>query len=391
MKTLHLYLTRQVVAALMLTVLVFTFVLMLGTVLKEVIGLLVSGQTGMLTVAKAVALLVPFVMVYSLPMGLLTATLLVFGRLSADQELTAVRAGGISLVSLITPVLLLSVGLSILSAAVNMEFAPRCRVAYLDLLVKSGTSRLSSLLPEKTYIRDLDTNAIVYVSKVRGTNLEDVFIYRLDQGKVVDYVRADTGNFWFDPIGHRLGGQLFNYNQILFIDGRETPHWFGSGSGRFEFTNETRQSSRRIDTADMTFGQLREEVRDLEARMGLAPDLSKLRTDEQRDKLRRAAVPKKKDLLLPLQVQMHRQVAFSFACIGFTLVGIPLGIRAHRRETTFGVAIALMLVLVYYTFLIVGQSMDTRPEMLPHLIVWLPNFIFQAVGIVLLWRANRGI
>ena len=387
-KTLHTYLVRQVLASLFLTVGVFTFVLLLGNVLREILTLLVSGHASLGTLAQAIGLLIPFVWVFALPMGLLTAMLLVFGRFSADHELTAARASGISLLSLITPVLLLSLLCCAVSALINMELGPQCRVAYVNLLFKVKGELLNAQLPEGRYIRDFP-GYIFYTEKNRGGKLENVTIVTLAKNE-------DDNTTTIMAPGGQLEIDAPNKQYILHLtDARSvtTGSRVAISSSpetilNFDMNSVTNKNYKpRI--SDLTFWQLRDELADLEGKIGRPPNA--VTNSAQLRKQLDAARKQRNDLTEPIRVEMNRQVAFSFACFGFTLVGIPLGIRVHRRETNIGVAIALGLVLIYYCFVLTGQALSARPEFAPHLIVWLPNFLFQAVGVVLLWRANRGI
>jgi lipopolysaccharide export system permease protein len=380
-------LTQQIIASLLMTVMVFTFVLLLGNALNDLLRLLVNGQVSFGLAAEAVGLLIPFVWVFALPMGMLTATLLIFGRFSADQELTAVRASGVSLLALVSPVLLLSLVLCAVSALVNMEVGPRCRIAYTRLRDRLGVELTTAHLPEGRFITDFP-NYIFYVGKNDQGNLKDVLVFSLNnETNWEQTVRADRGKLVVDAVNKRLNVTLFDAR--LISETRKAVGTFDTLPIELDLDPPKKNAYKpKID--DMTFFQLWDELRDVQRRLNLPMSLKDL-TPEQRAAKIREWHDRRNEFITPIMFHIHRQVAFSFACFGFTLLGIPLGIRVHRRETNIGIAIALVLVAIYYSFILIGSALNTKPQYLPHLIVWVPNFLFQAIGAVLLWRANKGV
>lgn len=390
MKTLHRYLLRQILATLLMTVAVFTFVLLLGNALRDILPLLMSQKASLWIVAEAFGLLIPFVGVYALPMGMLTATLLVFGRFSADQEYTAARASGISLISLSVPIIILSLLLCGLSAWVNLDLGPRSRVEFHRIKFRLMANLASIQLPAGRPVtfksgEEKPESYTISVGRNRNQQLEDVHLFQvLNETNLQMMVNAPRGRLEFDSTNRVAILRLFQA-QVIYV-ANEIP-MSGDITIRLDLQSF---KERKIGISDLTYYQLIDEMKAVEQRLSRPLELAHA---DAADKVAKKQVLRKQleDVTQPYRMQIHKRVAFSFACFGFTLIGIPLGIRVHRRETNIGIAIALLLVMVYYGLLIVAESLTNRPEFAPHLLMWLPNFVFQAVGAVLIWRANRGV
>ncbi len=451
MKTLHRYLLRELLAAIAVSVLVCTGLLLLGNLLKEILALLMSGQATLGLVIRGIGLLIPFVLAFSLPMGALAACLLVFGRLSADQELTAARANGISLWTLAVPALLLSLALCAVCAAVNMDLAPRCRVAYTRLFKELAQEKARVLIPAGRFVTHFP-GFVIYAERIEGDDIEDVLFFQIKNGRKVLDVRAPRARLelrkaegelrltfldgrmlqWVPQVASRSSAATNPLTEVVTntVDGALTnasvavdasppgrlippaeaeelpgedgpPSDFvaqpvagaGPGEGRGEVAAVA--VSRSEPAADGFWQPI--AMSELPVRIALPqtalsgglPSLSDMTFRQlltERSELLRLGI----EDVTPIEVHLHRQVAFSFASFVFALVGIPLGVRAHRRETSVGIALAIGLVLIYYAFLIAAQALATQPEAAPWMIVWLPNALFQLVGAWLLWRVNRG-
>ncbi|HUL51283.1 MAG TPA: LptF/LptG family permease, partial [Candidatus Nitrosotalea sp.] len=323
MKTLHLYLTRQVLAALALTVAVFTFVLVLSNVLREILFLLVNGQATIGLVFEAVGLLIPYLLAFALPMGMLTATLLVFGRFSADQELTAVRASGVSLLALITPVLLIGVAMSCVAGLVNLYLAPRSHDAYKNLIFRVGRTRPTVLIQENRFIDDFPGYGL-FVRKKSDTNLQEVLIYKVQDSRLESLIHAARAQLVPATTNNVIKLRLFDVDQQNFV-GSSAQH-AEEMTVSFEF-KALKAPVWKTDLGEMTFPDLRDKLRELEQLTVHGKPVEHATNEQLREQMRQLASAKA-DLTSMVRVKIHRQVALSFAPIAFTLIGIPLGVRA---------------------------------------------------------------
>ena len=86
---------------------------------------------------------------------------------------------------------------------------------------------------------------------------------------------------------------------------------------------------------------------------------------------------------------MNKRFSFPFSCIAFALIGVPLGITTHRRETSVGFATGLIVAIVYFLFIIIADTMRANPKIHPELLVWFPNVLFIALGGWLFYRLSK--
>ena len=210
MNLLDRHIFKNVLFACVGAVALFVFVLTLGNVIRDLLGHVLAGQLPLLPFLRLAWLWVPAMAIYALPIGILTGVLLTLGRLSADNEVTAMRAAGISLTRIARPVLVLGVLGAAGALYVNFESMPRARVQYETELADAVRSNPISFIRPKTFIREFK-GKVIYVGEKEGDVVRDIWLWELDsKGRVRRLVRAESGRIVYDAATNSLVPTLFN-------------------------------------------------------------------------------------------------------------------------------------------------------------------------------------
>ena len=380
MNLLDRHIFKSVLGTCAAAVALLAFVVALPNVIRDLIGPLLAGQLDLATFVRLVGLIFPFAVSFALPMGLLTGVLLTLGRLSADSEITAMRAAGISVARVARPVLILGVLCAAAGLYINFESMPRARVQYHKEFADAVRQNPMSFIVPKTFIRDFK-GCVVYVGEKQGAVLRDIWIWELDdQRRVRRLVRAESGRLDYDEATNSLVptftlAKIEERNPENPEDFSKSPKLASIGKAeevRISLDRYFGHEGVRVKQEWLTYSQLQAERTRLAAEVP-PPDKAQ---DAARERMK-------------LELVLHDKFNLALAAFSFALIGVPLGIRVSRRETSANLGVALMLVLGYYFLTVMVKWLDRHPEYRPDLLLWVPNVLFLALGVWLFRRLDK--
>lgn len=405
MKTIDRYILRQLIAVTFLGVLSLTLLLLLGQLFKELHTLLVESGAPPSIVVDFILQVIPFSLTFSVPWGFLTAVLLVYGRLAADNELTSMRMAGLSLWRLSAPAIGMGVALSALCYYINIEVAPRGKQAMSDLVMTAATDNPRNLLFSGQSATKMD-KVQVYVEKREEDELQGLHIYPLTEDKRMtaasgfDAIHAEAAEIGdFDLKSRNLQLTLRNAVIERTVDGvTDLPHMESMPL----LVHIPIKTQRRLKPNRYTNEEIRDVLKHAEvasqadivrmARYELAavrkpafPCAAQLWADARKDAFFFAGEMDEKTKRA-FKTEGVQRASFACACIVFSLIGVPLAITARRRDTSTGFAIGILVAAVYFMALVFCELSRKSGGITPYIVLWLPNVITAAFA---LWQHQK--
>lgn len=366
MTLIHNYLYKETILLTTAIIGVLTFLLVAVSMFK-VLQTLMYTDLPMWLAAKLMFLGIPLTLTLTIPAGLLAAVMIVFGRMSSDRELLALKASGIGLAPVVAPVIVLAMGLSVLDYWLVAYVVPECQKEFNGMKHEIVTNNPMALLNSEEVVDKIPGWRIYFTTKT-GTELDDVILWRLDDSnRLTSSIRADRATIDLDLEHQQLVMKLLNGREEEYPHDGDAMKVHPGGHGEQMVEAVSLNSFYEKVQRKLAWMTL-PEIEDVIYAMQSAP------TGEQAS---------------PYLTELQARISFSITTFTFIVVGIPLAIQTQRRETSFGIIITFLIVLLYYVLGAVGRALKAHAGLYPELIIWTPNILFQAVGFYLFYRTNR--
>lgn len=447
MKTLNKYLFNQSLIPFVLSVGVITTVLFLQFLIRAVDRFLGKGLDA-LTIFEYLYLNLAWIIALSVPMSLLISSVMTFGRMSQQNEITALKSAGVNLYNIIKPALwfgaIVATGLCFFNNFILPEMNYNARLLARDIYKKKP-----ELSIEPGYFVDMIPQYTMIVKEMDGKDFKDVKIFSKNQKSEQTTIYANQGSLSSD--GNMItidlqDGEIHEidlsdydyYRKIRFkthqiiISMDDLMLNRTSESNRTDREMRVPQMINEIEKNKILINQIYDRIENVKKEIGITnPNANSLEIieneiellkekkaniiKEDRDYDEDVPVPafENKEYILSLtnnarqfkneftlienyektnnkfKVEIHKKFTLALACILFTMVGAPLGILVRNGGMTIASGLSIAFFLVYYILLIWGEQLADRNLINPGLGSWLPNIILFVSGMIILKISNK--
>ncbi len=361
MKLINRYILRELAVPFGVSLLIFTFIFLMSRVL-QLTELMVNRGLSFTDILKLFLYATPYFLLFTIPMSVLFATVLTFIKLSADNEITAIKAAGISLYQILPPVAVLCLGGFGLTMFVSTYLLPRSNGALRDHMFNMVSSRAEVVIKERLFIDDFD-GLVMYIEKVdpRTKQLHRVFVSDEREPQVRSVIVAKSGVLLRDPEARTLVLRLYDGTIDRYLT-----------AGDITQTIDFATYDLKVDVGRIVTSRKTQRHRE-ELKMGEL--LAKMNSF------------KEKGVQYYLHfIVFHERLSVPFACIFLGLLGVPLGIQSRVRRASSGLLLAVGAFLAYYLLYMAAKGMGETGLYPPLLGLWLPNLLFGALSAYLLHR-----
>jgi lipopolysaccharide export system permease protein len=356
MKILRSYIVKETARPFGGALLIFTFVLVSGNIIR-LIELIITKGIPLMDVGRLFFWQIPSLLSYIFPMAILTAILISLGRLSADMEITAMKASGLNIFRLEFPLVLIGISFSLFSIVLNNEIIPYARFASRRLIKQVGFKNPSTYLEPGVFIRDFK-NHIVFIYGIQNNKLSNLRIYEFQENLPTRTILARQGEFEVFPERGIIKLKLYDGTSDE-PDPKDHLSFYKLNFKTYSLSLNLANKNAEVlekKPKEMGIGELIEERKNLE----------KAQIDPY-----------------PINTEIQKKLSVSFSCLTFVLVGFPLGIVSRRGNRPIAFGISLLIFTLYYLLLAGGEALALQGMVNPVWSMWLANITISLTGLVL--------
>jgi lipopolysaccharide export system permease protein len=322
--------------------------------------LVITKGVHILDILKLLGWLIPYLLSFTIPMAILTAILLGFGRLSQDNEMQAMRASGVSLYRIMFPVIIIGLIFSLLSSILNNRLLPEAHFAIRRIAKGIGIKNPASVLEPGTFIKAFE-KYIIFVYKIKGNKLYNIRIYEPQENRPTRTIIADRGEFV--PV---KGKQMI---KLKLIDGTSDEPNPSDPTSYYKLNFKTYYITLDL-SQDYSQQQIQKKPKDMSA-------------EELRKEIKKL---KKLNInTIPLLTELYKKVSISFSCLAFVVIGLPLAIKTKKGAKSAGFGISLLVIIIYYLLFAGSEALALRKIIRPELAMWIPNAVLFTIGLILIY------